>query len=59
MALSNDQKRRVRESLTETMEWLERWTHRITFDDKQEAEKQNQIAWYKAHAAKLQAMLEE
>jgi len=51
------QVRRVRESLVETMELLEKWSNRKTFDKYQESEKQKRISEYKTHAIKLEKML--
>ena len=55
--MTNEQTRRVQESLSETQTLLEKWTNRYTCDDRYEAEKQEKIKFYTSHAAKLQGML--
>jgi hypothetical protein len=56
--MTSDQVRRIRESLSETLTLLEKWTNRHTCDDNFEAEKQEKVAFYTNHTAKLQRMLD-
>jgi len=56
--LTEDQTRRVRESLSEALTLLGKWTNRYAPDSRFEAEKQEKIKFYTQHAAKLQGMLD-
>ena len=57
-AMTQEQTKRTRAALSETLTLLETWTNRHTCDDHFEAEKQEKVAFYTSHAAKLQGMLD-
>lgn len=56
--LSQEQRRRVTEALTETMAYIEKYTHQRTFDKHQEATRVQRLNQGITHSQKLMAMLE-
>jgi len=55
--MSDEYRKRTAQALAETCVRLGKVDARLTFDAKQEAEKQTEIAFLTGHIAKLQAML--
>jgi len=55
--MTNAQKHRTIEALNETAALLVKWEGRKTFDQYQEAEKQQNIAFYAKHMVKLADMV--
>jgi len=55
--MSQDHKRRVAESLTETMKLIDKYTNRKTYDASQESERQARLSQYESHRDYLLGLL--